>query len=217
MIGSPPPAWGKPGVSQGPAGADGFTPTRVGKAGSARSPQRREPVHPHPRGESVADRAIAAEEIGSPPPAWGKLMGVNDTESTGFTPTRVGKATSTARSTAWTTVHPHPRGESPKTRRASSSVIGSPPPAWGKRQVQPIAQEPSRFTPTRVGKAPSPNPRVHPHPRQDMLQGGSRVHPHPRGESPIWPIMIIETWTLPAAPMVLSGHAISFHRHSPQP
>ena len=100
-----------------------FTPTRVGESF----------LH----GLQPVDLSFQ----GSPPPAWGKhphsvkfVAGSN----TGFTPTRVGKASSACRCT---TGYRHPGFTPTRVGKATPQTslaldgfyVGSPPPAWGKQ------------------------------------------------------------------------------------
>ena len=172
--GSPPPAWGKQITSNNGSTKLGFTPTRVGKAGSPTPAAVNHTVHPHPRGESGSGWMLCRRQLGSPPPAWGKPDDpVQRAQHAGFTPTRVGKALSMKPDVAWPPVHPHPRGESLLIRLLVGTTAGSPPPAWGKRKRHPPRLAHQGFTPTRVGKAASAS----------VVTAGSAVHPHPRGES----------------------------------
>ena len=152
--GSPPPAWGKRQTVGLVLLFLRFTPTRVGKARYVNGEDAGLEVHPHPRGESGRIEGSRRVRHGSPPPAWGKLLawgchGFDDR----FTPTRVGKATSSGAFLARPTVHPHPRGESDFPGVIRNLYLGSPPPAWGKPAGNASGPERVRFTPTRVGKA----------------------------------------------------------------
>ena len=93
--GSPPPAWGKQLKAGSQAAQKRFTPTRVGKAAPPPCVHCRTSVHPNPRGESRRVTPAPRLDVGSPPPAWGKLPdGYRGCPAPGFTPTRVGKARS---------------------------------------------------------------------------------------------------------------------------
>ena len=173
-VGSPPPAWGKRLAVLHLAVNVGFTPTRVGEAGSLPRPSLLIRVHPHPRGESTHEVSVASSSTGSPPPAWGKQQpGDQSHAPEGFTPTRVGKAAARRPKSRPRRVHPHPRGESSSPATKVTPQKGSPPPAWGKQQPGDQSHAPEGFTPTRVGKAIKP---------LKALVCAS-VHPHPRGES----------------------------------
>ncbi len=68
-------------------------------------------------------------------------------------------------------------------RHGGQSAHGSPPPAWGRPAPRSRPPVRARFTPTRVGTAPSPHRPgracpVHPHPRGD----GGIVVSFPTGE-----------------------------------
>ncbi len=90
-IGSPPPAWGIPTVSQALWCSHRFTPTCVGNTIIIIIKYYNYTVHPHLRGEYQARRHDRAGQLGSPPPAWGIRRGWSDGASgSRFTPTCVG-------------------------------------------------------------------------------------------------------------------------------
>ncbi len=171
--GSPPRAWGRGDLDsrQHPAGR--FTPTCVGKGPRRETLPAGREVHPHVRGEGVTGSIPAPPSGGSPPRAWGRgLHGSRSGLPCRFTPTCVGKGCHRSRATADPGVHPHVRGE------GVSGVVfvpyrqGSPPRAWGRVPRGGAERRRCRFTPTCVGKGPSPRPR------SSCLP----VHPHVRGE-----------------------------------
>ncbi len=91
-----------------------------------------------------------------------------------FTPTRVGITTSGFDCRSMMSVHPHTRGDHFKPSTFPSSVIGSPPHAWGSRSARATRTRIPRFTPTRVGITPiitnsETSQPVHPHTRGDHL------------------------------------------------
>ena len=97
-------------------------------------------------GELVARDALA---YGSPPRGWGKRIGCGWRMMT-------------------SPVHPHAGGENRALRGVDVVRDGSPPRGWGKRRPGPVGHWWARFTPTRVGKTASlqprpPAPSVHPH------------------------------------------------------
>src|SRR5262249_41862305 len=109
----------------------------------------------------------------SPPRPWGRLIGPVHAIITGrFTPTPVGKTAGKTFTPAVTSVHPHARGEDPKSRVRRKRVAGSPPRPWGRRPTLPVASVPGRFTPTPVGKTRGKWP----------IGSWRPVHPHARGE-----------------------------------
>ena len=151
--GSPPRTWGR--RTKGPCltAPMRFTPTHVGKTDPAGAGEVGLTVHPHARGE---DRA------GSSWPCGARR----------FTPTHVGKTPDTGVVATVYVVHPHARGEDGLPRAAGWSCCGSPPRTWGRLSDGGEVTTLDRFTPTHVGKTPSPAT-----PGQAV-----RVHPHARGE-----------------------------------
>ncbi len=85
-------------------------------------------------------------------------------------------------------VHPHARGDHAGARPLPHAPIGSPPRAWGSREISATTWPITRFTPTRVGitnRCPTPEQQttVHPHARGDHAV--SRPFPHaPIGSPP---------------------------------
>ena len=153
LIGSPPHAWGR--RSAGAAVAIGirFTPTCVGKTTTNTPSLFSSPVHPHMRGEDILARLgeppapvhphMRGEDqtpwgkpvfyAGSPPHAWGRLLGLLLLGSlVRFTPTCVGKTCATAIRWLPRAVHPHMRGEDASYGILVLPRIGSPPHAWGR-------------------------------------------------------------------------------------
>src|SRR5207253_566214 len=104
-----------------------------------------------------------------------------------FTPTRVG---TTGRPSGWEqsrSVHPHARGDDAATCRRSCTRCGSPPRAWGRRDLPARRRGGQRFTPTRVGTTSTPTAAtpllaVHPHARGD--DGCQRKLPFGKDGSP---------------------------------
>ena len=151
--GSPPHAWGDSLWYQCRPVIHRFTPTRVGRLGTAHAPSSNTPVHPHPRGEIVTLFRVWGWIYGSPPHAWGDYVGhPMDVFLERFTPTRVGRFAVCVSVSVSSSVHPHTRGEI--------------------RQGVPHRGPEVRFTPTRVGRL-SLLPTSCRHPL---------VHPHTRGE-----------------------------------
>src|SRR5438552_3810196 len=98
-------------------------------------------VHPHARGEHQAVAAQSVDRVGSPPRAWGTLIGIRfGVLQSRFTPTRVGNTSATDPCHRGTSVHPHARGEHEALCLRLLDEIGSPPRAWGTREV--VSSEP---------------------------------------------------------------------------
>ena len=89
-----------------------------------------------------------------------------------FTPTGVGNTKATRHSPLLAPVHPHVRGEYAVKRGKCWRCAGSPPRAWGIRQLLRLLIRNHRFTPTCVGNTQAP---ILAHLRYT-------VHPHVRGE-----------------------------------
>ncbi len=148
-----------------------FTPTCVGKTPPALGSCPATPVHPHMRGEDYDRSAYSSSFSGSPPHAWGRLLGPKQNRlSCRFTPTCVGKTASRASASLRLPVHPHMRGEDQWPVVALIPLLGSPPHAWGRRCQSPLIRQRTRFTPTCVGKTTccvvsEPVKTVHPHMR----------------------------------------------------
>ncbi len=84
------------------------------------------------RGEYSVEAANHLTDEGSPPLAWGILIGEGDhTEFVGITPTCVGNTKQTLRSRLEFRDHPHLRGEYSVTTIKYKEEMGSPPLAWG--------------------------------------------------------------------------------------
>ena len=130
--GSPPQAWGRPGIVVASRNRSRFTPTGVGTTGHLRRPEARGPVHPHRRGDDYLCCQPFLPHRGSPPQAWGRRRHVHP--SLGQAP-----------------VHPHRRGDDKPEHPAAFWQPGSPPQAWGRRVPAPAVAAPVRFTPTGVG------------------------------------------------------------------
>ncbi len=155
---------------------------------------KRDPVHPHMRGDGPNGLLLGSARRGSPPHAWGRrsvsiifptpsrftptcvgtaqIITAQGANLPRFTPTCVGTASWAARPTTTCSVHPHMRGDGHFGRVAIEATDGSPPHAWGR--LRPIPETPTlmRFTPTCVGTASS---------RWLSMTWGS-VHPHMRGD-----------------------------------
>ena len=198
--GSPPRAWGRQPANHADGVSARFTPTCVGKTRPRLRARRRSPVHPHVRGEDHSPVALDGLRHGSPPRAWGRRASRwVAVEQRRFTPTCVGKTLATRhRSLGWS-VHPHVRGEDALLAGGGFVRSGSPPRAWGRRNITVPTLQKERFTPTCVGKTPAQPPAsaaapVHPHVRgEDWCIWLSR---NPRGGSPprAWGRRLITLW-----------------------
>ena len=192
-FGSPPRAWGRHDVGPVHWSPHRFTPTCVGTARSpCRSPTA-PTVHPHVRGDGEHIRHTRGLAFGSPPRAWGRLnLEFLNGWGLRFTPTCVGTAAHPIGTCRVCTVHPHVRGDGyTAVSLASGPTVhphvrgdgricesrnlyppGSPPRAWGRRQLRPGVRWGGRFTPTCVGTA------VCSWSSANLLT----VHPHVRGD-----------------------------------
>ena len=177
--GSPPRAWGQPlHLVEYPLDTR-FTPTRVGTTSSYHVPPLPTTVHPHARGDNGVSFSSFSDLYGSPPRAWGQPHHALHVErASRFTPTRVGTTVTRSRLGTEPPVHPHARGDNRISVEYGQSKCGSPPRAWGQPYRGLAFDEPSRFTPTRVGTTDAgqiraPALSVHPHARGDNSGSGS--------------------------------------------
>ncbi len=114
---------------------------------------------------------------GSPPRAWGGHERVQvQARIAQFTPTGVGRTNPATTTSARAPVHPHGRGEDIARSSAEPRPCGSPPRAWGGRELTMAMTKAERFTPTGVGRTGG---------RTTDGRRGS-VHPHGRGEDLGW-------------------------------
>src|SRR5690606_9234074 len=75
------------------------------------------------------------------------------------------------------TVHPHARGDDDGERVLQADFHGTPPRAWGRRELADECRTDWRYTPTRVGTT-----------RRRTAKRESRLlHPHARGDDPVRP------------------------------
>ena len=174
--GSPPLAWGRGRAARRRPGRRRITPTRVGKSTSRRTGERTLPDHPHSRGEEDVATGLIHYADGSPPLAWGRVdHGVNRERHVRITPTRVGKRPTPLDQRPGCSDHPHSRGEEVHKLHMGVELCGSPPLAWGRARRDRRTAQPTRITPTRVGKrgrrrATDPRPVDHPHSRGEERQ-----------------------------------------------
>ncbi len=182
--GSPPHAWGRRCPKTRRTIPRRFTPTCVGTATGTLSVTLMYPVHPHMRGDGGAALGHCVPPIGSPPHAWGRpYVDFMVDDLIRFTPTCVGTAGHERESRTAEPVHPHMRGDGGSQEIGSEERRGSPPHAWGRRQIVDIPGDDARFTPTCVGTARADREQeepdaVHPHMRGDGgVVGGTTVLP----------------------------------------
>ena len=173
LYGTPPRAWGRGLRLPARLPRDRYTPTCVGK--SSPGPRRPTPqsVHPHVRGEEPKMVFQPGKKYGTPPRAWGRVD--QDLVPVGvlrYTPTCVGKRPTRRTGSPPRAVHPHVRGEEILPSHGSRAVSGTPPRAWGRAVVHLSRVLDGRYTPTCVGKSPTPARRT----------ARTSVHPHVRGE-----------------------------------
>src|SRR5208337_3888506 len=136
LSGSPPRAWGQLFTVRIDGLDRRFTPTRVGTTRLRTCSRSRLSVHPHARGDNYEHWTRGDRAGGSPPRAWGQ-HGIRQRRSAviRFTPTRVGTTLSIALLNRAVAVHPHARGDNTKSIVCPAPRIGSPPRAWGQRQL----------------------------------------------------------------------------------
>ena len=171
--GSPPHAWGILVGGFDLRLAFRFTPTCVGNTALESISHSWITVHPHMRGEYNLSEDNHARVIGSPPHAWGILIfHLVSFPRRRFTPTCVGNTAPLYDQLAFSSVHPHMRGEYAQYFGVIPAQYGSPPHAWGILPALCLLEGPPRFTPTCVGNTPA----------IIMLYGSAPVHPHMRGE-----------------------------------
>src|SRR5207253_566211 len=145
--GSPPRAWGRQRFRLTLLRQSRFTPTRVGTTPSDAGQIGRQAVHPHARGDDGETIRLGAEQVGSPPRAWGRRGNMPEiVHPLRFTPTRVGTTGSTSTAARRATVHPHARGDDVDSYGRDTAARGSPPRAWGRRLPTEIAFRKGRFT-----------------------------------------------------------------------
>ena len=148
-----------------------FTPTCVGQTAFAFAISISATVHPHVRGADNAPTQRSTRNTGSPPRAWGRPgRRLNHGAHHRFTPTCVGQTWPSSCPARGQSVHPHVRGADIRATVGIASAAGSPPRAWGRREVGEVRRARPRFTPTCVGQtAPGSThttlKTVHPHVR----------------------------------------------------
>ena len=133
----------------------------------------RDTVHPHARGERLAAYRPAFSARGSSPRTWGtRSCRLCRRPSRRFIPTHVGNASTRFAACSAAPVHPHARGERPRTQPLGAACTGSSPRTWGTPARLPRPGRRRRFIPTHVGNATDASTSCADWP----------VHPHARGE-----------------------------------
>ncbi len=170
---TPPRAWGRRGFRPlwRPHGRN--TPTCVGKTRWYSDNHIKREKHPHVRGEDPTGEEQRSPLLETPPRAWGRqIRRRNFRNSTGNTPTCVGKtfACGSTSDAGWK--HPHVRGEDSARPLPVTRMPETPPRAWGRRFRRKGAHINNRNTPTCVGKTPE----------SVEISRTRRKHPHVRGE-----------------------------------
>ena len=126
------------------------------------------------RGENWARLLFIGMWNGSPPRAWGEPAAALQGDSVDrITPTCVGRTSARARAARCAPDHPHVRGENASMSSISRITSGSPPRAWGERQLRLAAVDAFRITPTCVGRTGFAR----------SLPDLPTDHPHVRGEN----------------------------------
>ncbi len=171
--GSSPRAWGTHPQDWPAACVRRFIPTGVGNTSASHRPTIQHSVHPHGRGEHIPYSSPVPQETGSSPRAWGTPQKVTYYPRNGrFIPTGVGNTRGLPKRSSAPAVHPHGRGEHPRTRRRCHLAGGSSPRAWGTLAPPAAGVVMQRFIPTGVGNTKRPGSATASRP----------VHPHGRGE-----------------------------------
>ena len=129
--------------------------------------------HPHRRGEDLGRILFVMSWLETPPPAWGRPLGLLRVHlGLRNTPTGVGKTIAVTAMSCNPEKHPHRRGEDLNAPPKLSRVRETPPPAWGRPLPVSRRLPGARNTPTGVGKTILRGIRL----------GFHQKHPHRRGE-----------------------------------
>ena len=171
--GSPPHARGKVLRNVAMVISGGITPACAGKRWERCRRSLTSRDHPRMRGEKVHSYLVWVKNQGSPPHARGKGREMTEEEwSRGITPACAGKRRAQTRPACPPWDHPRMRGEKNYRNTRDNQMMGSPPHARGKAQVQFLQRQGGGITPACAGKSV---PRAHDHePWWD--------HPRMRGE-----------------------------------
>ena len=157
-------------------------------------------VHPHMRGENREYAPKLVEYSGTPPHAWGKRGSLKSFRRTArYTPTCVGKTHPRSIQARKSAVHPHMRGENPRSPHPrvqkrevhphmrgenikmeikNGTQHGTPPHAWGKRTCLRWCPPMMVGTPPHAWGKQQETPEI-------LLK--IQVHPHMRGENGCYP------------------------------
>ena len=170
---TPPRTWGRQFVLPDQPEGTGNTPTHVGKTPLIRLSRTPIGKHPHARGEDSPSLPAARQKKETPPRTWGRpASAATHGDTSGNTPTHVGK-------TAWENAemppcwkHPHARGEDVCYIRLPVRLFETPPRTWGRPEGAAAGVAALGNTPTHVGKTVCNGASV----------GTSEKHPHARGE-----------------------------------
>ncbi len=150
-----------------------FIPTHVGNTHYWLTVSPWQPVHPHARGEHLAEEGGRWPHVGSSPRTWGThQLTWPPMHPSWFIPTHVGNTNADLVHCGRLAVHPHARGEHIKVLESIVACSGSSPRTWGTRPCIQRRAVPGRFIPTHVGNT-------------SCLPAGNftnSVHPHARGE-----------------------------------
>ncbi len=171
--GLPPRAWGRPFKDVRHLLRLRFTPTCVGTTEFLQPDGADRAVYPHVRGDDDVQTVAAAHLVrftptcvGTTPPlpAWVWVFTVyphvRGDDAAGipnrlvlrrFTPTCVGTTHPACRRRRRVPVYPHVRGDDSTASVTTTSNIGLPPRAWGRRCLHFLSAAAARFTPTCVG------------------------------------------------------------------
>ena len=169
MAGSSPRTWGTHEEHSARYRFQRFIPTYMGNAAPFAGKHQIISVHPHVHGECTWFVSREFYTLGSSPRTWGTLpQGPTGNQLERFIPTYMGNASTTRRSAALRSVHPHVHGERCSSRHIRSRAISSSPRTWGTLKDHRGRRPLLRFIPTYMGNArgsrtaPSRAP-VHPH------------------------------------------------------
>ncbi len=129
-------------------------PTRVGKSWPAVLPIARRSGHPHAGGEIKSDRSRGRRRRGPSPRGWGNhILAFVAKFPQRAIPTRVGKSTTSRKSSRPAPGHPHAGGEIERLLRWARPVAGPSPRGWGNPLLLALLPRDLRAIPTRVGKS----------------------------------------------------------------
>ena len=138
-------------------------------------------------GEDFPTLSPTLENTETPPHAWGRPHNTVLTgNTTGNTPTCMGKTMNSKKSGKGVEKHPHMHGEDARGLLPLQSLVETPPHAWGRLRFYEYFLCLFRNTPTCMGKTLSETTR----------SGISGKHPHMHGEDDLTQLissLIVET------------------------